>query len=110
MRSFSSQGGSGHLADAIFFARYKYTWNNENFILYNVLVGMSIMQYILKEPRGDETTMSHSSVVDRLLATIGASLIRPDEPAIYVYDQYWMRSTKLWEEVKKAKWEDGKAT
>ena len=74
--------------------------------MYTIIVGLSSLQYILKEPRGNETTTSRSSVVDRLLSTIGAWLITPDEPAIYVYDGYWMRSTKLWNEVKKAKWED----
>ncbi|KAF2112458.1 P-loop containing nucleoside triphosphate hydrolase protein [Lophiotrema nucula] len=101
----SHRGGSGGLADAIFFARYNYTWNNENFILYTVVEGLGSVQYILKEPRGAETQYSHSSVVDSLLATIGAWLIK-EEPAIYVYDGYWTRSTKLWQEVKKAKWED----
>ncbi|KAF2265602.1 P-loop containing nucleoside triphosphate hydrolase protein [Lojkania enalia] len=101
----SHRGGSGYLADAIFFARYNYTWNNENFILYSIVEGYDSVQYILKEPRGQETSFSHSSVVDSLLATIGAWLIK-EEPAIYVYDRYWTRSTKLWQEVKKAKWED----
>lgn len=128
----SHRGGSGYLADSIFFARYvhgtekpflktfrpetlanfqphvhryKYTWSNENFILYTIVLGYGSMQFILKEPRGNETTMSHSSVVDQLLATIGAWLIK-EEPAIYVYDGYWTRSTKLWEEVRKAKWSD----
>ncbi|KAL5391416.1 hypothetical protein DPSP01_001285 [Paraphaeosphaeria sporulosa] len=99
------RGGSGHLADAVFYGRYKYTWNNERFIVYTVIIGLSSMQYILKEPQGNETTTSHSSVVDRLLATVGAWLTK-EEPAIYIYDSGWMRSTKLWEEVKKAKWED----
>ena len=99
------RGGSGSLADSTFFARYNYTWNGENYVLYTALVGMLFMQYILKEPKEGETTTSHSSAVDRLLATIGAWLIK-EEPAIYVYDGYWTRSTKLWKEVEKAKWED----
>ncbi|CAI6341833.1 unnamed protein product [Periconia digitata] len=100
------RGGSGHLADSIFFARWRYTWNGESFILYTVLEGMSgIIQYVLKEPVGAETTTSHSSVVDRLISTIGAWLTK-EEPAIYVYDRYWTRSTKLWDQVKKARWED----
>jgi hypothetical protein len=99
------RGGSGFLAESIFFARYNYTWNNENFILYNVLVGYSTLQYILKEPRAGENPFSNSSAVSALLATIGAWLIK-EEPAIYVYDGYWSRNTKLWQEVKKAKWED----
>lgn len=99
------RGGNGYLADSVFFGRWRYTWNGESFILYNVLVGISIIQYILKEPVGTETTSSHSSVVDRLMSTIGAWLLK-EEPAIYVYDRYWARSTKLWKEVEKARWED----
>ena len=99
------QGGSGSLAELVYYGKYNYTWNNEHFILYKIIIGMSSFQYILKEPQGSETTNSHSSVVDRLLATIGAWLTK-EEPAIYIYDGGWSRSTKLWDEVKKAKWED----
>jgi len=97
----SHRGGSGYLYDSRFFARYKYTWGSENFILYTVFS----LQYILKEPVGSETATSNSSVTDRLLATIGAWLTK-EVPAIYVYDGYWSRDTKLWEQVKKAKWDD----
>ena len=93
------------LADSTFFARYHYSWNSEDFILYTIVEGYGTVQYILKEPKGNETVTSHSSIVDSLLATIGAWLTR-EEPAIYVFDGYWARSTKLWQEVKKAKWED----
>lgn len=101
----SHRGGSGFVADSVFFARYNYTWNSENFILYTVLVGYNSLQYILKEPQANESQNTNSGVVTKLLATIGAWLTR-EEPAIYVYDGYWQRNTKLWEEVKKAKWED----
>jgi transitional endoplasmic reticulum ATPase len=97
----SHRGGSGYIYDSKFFARYKYTWGTESFILYTVFS----LQYILKEPVGNETTTSNSSVTDRLLATIGAWLTK-EIPAIYVYDNYWKRDTKLWEQVKKAKWDD----
>lgn len=100
----SHRGGSGSLAESRFFARYNYTWNNENFILYTVAVG-NMLQYILKEPKGNESPTSNSSAVSALLATIGAWLIK-EEPAIYVFDGYWTRNTKLWDEVKKARWED----
>lgn len=101
----SHRGGTGSVVDNIFFARYNYKWAEEAFIFYSVLVGTTRLQYILKEPVGDETPRSDSSVVTKLLATIGAWLIK-EEPAIYVYDGFWSRSTKLWEEVEKAKWKD----
>jgi transitional endoplasmic reticulum ATPase len=97
----SHRGGSGYVYDSRFFARYNYTWGSENFILYTVYS----IQYILKEPTGSETTRSNSSAVARLLSTIGAWLTK-EVPAIYVYDGYWTRDTKLWEQVKKARWED----
>lgn len=97
----SHRGGTGYLYDSKYFARYTYTWGNEKFILYTVFS----LQYILKEPVGSETASSNSSVTDRLLSTIGGWLTK-EVPAIYVYDGYWRRDTKLWEQVKKAKWED----
>jgi hypothetical protein len=97
--------GTGTVGDSVFFGRYNYTWNNENFILYTVLLGRTFLQYILKEPVGDETPKSSSSVVRALLASVGAWLTKL-EPAIYVYDRYWARSTDLWKEVQKANWDD----
>ena len=32
--------GSGSLAESRFFAKYRYKWNNEDFILYSVIVGI----------------------------------------------------------------------
>lgn len=101
----SHRGGSGFLADNIFFAKYHYKWSNEDFILYTVRIGYGSVQYILKEPRGNETPSSHSIVTDALLTSIGAWLTE-EIPAIYVFDGYWARSTKLWEEVEKASWDD----
>jgi transitional endoplasmic reticulum ATPase len=99
------RNGSGALGENVFFARYKYTWNEENYILYTVLIDYITLQYILKEPQGNETPSSTSSAVDRLLSTIGAWLLQ-EEPAIYVYDGYWSTSKRLWDEVQKAKWSD----
>jgi len=101
----SHRGGSGHLADAIFFAKYNYQWNDHNFILYNVTIGYGQIQYVLTGPVGDETTYSNSAVTDALLSTIGAWLTK-EEPAIYVYDGYWARDTKLWQSVEKSSWKD----
>ncbi|KAF2810075.1 P-loop containing nucleoside triphosphate hydrolase protein [Mytilinidion resinicola] len=101
----SHRGGSGHLADAIFFAKYNYEWNSNNFILYNVTIGYGQVQYVLTGPVGDETTYSNSAVTDALLSSIGAWLTK-EEPAIYVYDGYWRRDAKLWESVEKSSWDD----
>ena len=96
-------GGSGFLADNIFFAKHHYKWN-EDFILYTLSIGYGSVQYILKEPKENEAPFSHSIITDALLASIGPWLIK-EVPAIYVFDGYWARSTKLWEEVEKASWD-----
>jgi transitional endoplasmic reticulum ATPase len=100
----SHRGGVGYLYDSRYFARYNYTWNNKNFILYTIFD----LEYILKEPSThlNETPNSDSSVdTDDLLIHIGLWL-NQERPAIYVYDGYWKRDINLWEQVKKAKWDD----
>ncbi|KAH6658884.1 P-loop containing nucleoside triphosphate hydrolase protein [Truncatella angustata] len=93
----------GTLAESRFFAKYRYAWNDEHFILYSVVVGMTQLQYILIEPRADETTLSNSAITDELISTIGKWYTR-DEDVIYVYDGYWSASKELWEQVQKASW------
>lgn len=97
-------GSGGFLADSSFFARYRYRWGSEDFILYTVVIGYTEMQYVLKEPRGGENLQGHSRVVDALLTAIGTwRSIEPD--ALYVFDRYWMKSPAMWEEVQKASWD-----
>jgi transitional endoplasmic reticulum ATPase len=98
-------GGQGFLADGIMFAKYHYVWNREDFILYYVQTPYGMFQFILKEPRKGETIYSHSSVTDSLLSAIGAYLTR-EIPGIWVYDQYWTKSHKMWEEVQKSSWDN----
>lgn len=44
------RGNPGGLADATFFARYRYEWNNLTFILYTAIEGISVINYILFPP------------------------------------------------------------
>lgn len=91
------------IAQATFFGKYHYKWANEDFIMYTVTVGLTNLQYVLKEPVRGETPSSTSSVTDSLLRTIGAWMSQ--SKAIYVFDQYWTRSTQLYEQVQKASWD-----
>ncbi|GME28395.1 ATPase AAA+ type core [Neofusicoccum parvum] len=91
------------IAQATFFGKYHYKWANEDFIMYTVTVGLTNLQYVLKEPVRGETPSSTSSVTDSLLRTIGAWMSQ--SKAIYVFDQYWTRSTQLYEQVQKANWD-----
>lgn len=95
------------LAETRTFAKYRYKWAGEDFIVYLVKIGFSgNYQYILKEPGKDETTFSHCAVTDSLLYAIGECLAVHDENFIYVYDYYWTTSRALWAEVQKANWKD----
>ncbi|KAI9813679.1 MAG: hypothetical protein M1827_003750 [Pycnora praestabilis] len=98
----SRRGTLGQLAEAVFFAKYHYHWNNEDFIVYTV----GNLTYILKEPTGNETTMSHSKTTDALLYSVGSWQYAEDYKSIYVFDGYWQRSRDLWDQVQKASWDN----
>ncbi len=100
-----TRGGEGHLADAYFFARYKYTWNDIDFIVYTVREGYLTLNYILFPPDDDETLLSHSKVTDALLQAV-ADVQFAVEKTILIFDGYWTRSRALYEEVQKASWDD----
>ena len=100
------RAGSGGIGEAISFAKYHYKWNNEDFILYTVLLyAAGIVQYVLKERRDSEDTLGPSKAVDALIQAIGdwrSSIV----DVIWVYDNYWRPSRELWEEVQKASWDN----
>ena len=100
-------GVSAGLAEARTFAKYLYSWGSEFYIVYVVQIGLSNYQYILKEPAEGETTMSRNTVTDRLIDAIGRwQTPIPDDKFVYVYDRFWQRSKKLYEQVKTASWDD----
>lgn len=70
-------------------------------------MGYSQMQYILKEPAEGETVFSTNAITDKLVATVG-KWQKPKDPNkfVYVYDNYWMKSRLLYDEIQKAKWSD----
>lgn len=99
------RGGEGFLAESRFFAKYHYKWFEEDFIMYSVVVGYSTLQYVLKEPRHNETTSSISAVTDALITAVG-KWIHTEVPAVYTFDNgYWSRSTSLYDQVMKSTWD-----
>ena len=90
----------GTLAESVHFAKYHYSWNNEQFILYTV----GQMQYVLKEHRGSESKLGPSKTTDTLIQTIGDWLMS-DQEVVWVYDRFWSRSKPLWNQVQKATWD-----
>lgn len=99
------RGGEGYLGEVINYAKYKYQFGAEYFILYYVKFGYTVLQYILKEPRGDgETPNTHSSETDKLLKAAGDILYK-QEPGIFVYDRVWIKDPALLKEVQKMTWD-----
>ena len=100
-------GISAGLYEARTFAKYLYSWGSEFFIVYVVAIGLENYQYILKEPAEGENTMSRNTVTDRLIDAVARwQTPIPDDKFVYVYDRFWQRSKKLYEQVKTASWDD----
>lgn len=99
------RGGRGHLGDAVHFAKYHYQWAGEDFVLYAVGQGYDTIQYVLKEPRGEETVLGHSEITDALIEACGQWQTALGD-FVYVYDNYWTRSEELFQQVQKASWDD----
>ncbi|KAI4213863.1 MAG: hypothetical protein LQ351_003558 [Letrouitia transgressa] len=89
-----------------YFAKYKYRWGSEYFILYNIVIGYSSYNYVLKEPAQGETTLSNPKITDALIMACGRWQFPVDNDFIYVFDGYWTASKKLWQQVQKASWDD----
>ncbi|KAL8860060.1 MAG: hypothetical protein Q9178_003609 [Gyalolechia marmorata] len=89
-----------------YFAKYKYQWGSEFFILYVIAIGYTSYNFILKEPAKGETTLSTPKAVDALIMAWGRWNYPVDNDFIYVYDGYWSASKSLWQQVQKASWDD----
>ncbi|KAL8743690.1 MAG: hypothetical protein Q9190_003977 [Brigantiaea leucoxantha] len=99
-------GYSEGIAERRYFAKYKYKWGQEYFILYTVAIGYAAYNFILKEPAEDETALSNPKVTDALIMACGRWQYPVDNDFIYVYDGYWTASKKLWEQVQQASWDN----
>jgi transitional endoplasmic reticulum ATPase len=98
-------GGDGYLGEMIHYAKYKYKFGEEYFILYYIKLGYTILQYILKEPRGEgENQNTCSSETDKLLKAAGAVLYK-QQPGIFVFDRMWRKDIALLKEVQKSTWD-----
>lgn len=96
----SRRGEIGQLAEGRGFAKYRYRWGDEHFILYCLVVGFSSVQFVLKECGPGESQLSHSAVTDTLLAQVGLWQHR-ERPGIYVYDFAWRLDQALYDQVQK---------
>ncbi|KAL8735058.1 MAG: hypothetical protein Q9181_002960 [Wetmoreana brouardii] len=95
------------IVESRYFAKYKYQWGNDFFMVYIIIFGYySAWQFILKEPGENETTLSNPKAVDALIMACGRWYFPVDNDFIYVYDGYWSASKALWQQVQKASWKD----
>jgi transitional endoplasmic reticulum ATPase len=92
---------SGQLGEKIHFAKYRYQWSAEDFILYTI----GNVQYVLKERVGSEEALGPSHVTDKLILTVGEWQSSGLNQTVLVYDGYWQRSRDMWLAVQKANWE-----
>ncbi|PNS17771.1 hypothetical protein CAC42_3166 [Sphaceloma murrayae] len=95
------RNSTASIGQTTFFAKYHINWSGEDFIMY-VVGGV---QYILKEPRGQETTLSPSRATDKLIEAAG-TWQNSDQDIVWVFDNFWRQDKTLWEQVAKAKWEN----
>jgi transitional endoplasmic reticulum ATPase len=92
---------SGQLGEQIHFAKYHYSWSQEDFILYTI----GNVQYVLKERGGSEEAVGPSHITDKLILTVGEWQSSGLNQTVLVYDGYWQRSRDMWLAVQKASWE-----
>ncbi|KAK5164038.1 uncharacterized protein LTR77_010129 [Saxophila tyrrhenica] len=97
-----TRSGTGALAEAVSFGKYRYSWGDEDFILYTI---NSTNQYVLKECRSDEHPLGPSSITDQLIKAVGDWMTSILD-VVWVYDGYWRQSRELYDGVMKASWED----
>ena len=106
----SRRGLPGRLGNATRFAKYRYKWLSEEFILYQALVSTAgayptTIYYVLHEVEEEDNINSRSKITDALISSVGEWQLA-DNQLVYVYDNFWTRSRALWEEVQKANWDD----
>lgn len=95
-------GQQGTLGENVFFAKYKYQWASETFVLYVV----GAVQYVLKEPQPGENVLAKSSITDALIKAVG-TWQSADQNVIWVFDtSFWARSKELYNQVEKAEWKN----
>ena len=99
------RGQPDELGSSIRFAKYNYTWLGEKFVMYWVSYEHGTHQYILHECDLDEKITDQSKMVDELLKAIG-QWSKLDDKFFYVYDDIWIASRTLYDEIQKSSWDD----
>ncbi|MCJ1384697.1 hypothetical protein MMC17_007815 [Xylographa soralifera] len=99
------RGRPDELSSSVRFAKYNYTWRGEKFVMYWVPYVYWVLQYIVHECDADEKITDQSKMVDELIKAIGA-WSTPDNKFVYVYDNRWVASRVLYDEIQKSNWDN----
>ena len=99
------RGEPSRLTSSVQFAKFKYTWLGEKFVMYWVPYHFWTLQYIVHECDAGENVMDQSKVVDELIKAIG-EWSTPDDKFVYVYDHRWAASRALYDEIQQSNWDD----
>ena len=101
----------GLLKDEVDFGRYKYRWEEQDFLVYAARYYERGYNYVdnhyVLYPREDADMESgRSKIVDELIIAAAEHRSKTDDQ-IWLYDKgHWSKSHKLWESVQGCKWED----
>ncbi|GIZ49736.1 hypothetical protein CKM354_001276300 [Cercospora kikuchii] len=94
----SGQARNGSLAENVHFAKYRYLWQEQEFVVW--LVGA--VQYVAHVRERREHPLGPSRVTDELIRAVGGWLL---DGVVWVYDGYWYQDKKLFQQVQKATWD-----
>ena len=95
--------------------RYNYTWQGHTWYLYAIRYyfggeygELSYKHYIVAEPSSTETVerkkLQHQ--VNKLILAASNRKTSSADEEIWVFDDYWEKSKRLWQDVQNCSWED----
>lgn len=102
---------TGKLLDRVFFGKYDYQWNHNNFIVYTaeypkLFYGNEQIDCILHKLDKDDATQGRSLAVDELIIAASRYTSNPHDE-VFVFDQeVWTKSNELWSSVRQSSWDD----
>jgi hypothetical protein len=104
-------GKAAKVNEKMYWGRYKYTWQNNEFMLYAVSWKMEYdhdvhFNFLLHPRSAGEAASPKTELIDQLLLKIGEYASMPHEDVFVFSDDHTFRSKSMYEAIKNAKWED----
>ncbi|KAF2837288.1 proteasome-activating nucleotidase [Patellaria atrata CBS 101060] len=100
------------LTDVVKFGRYSYSWNNFDFIVYQIECNEGGMRsacpffFVLAQRSAAPIENGHSLLTDSLLLEVGNWSTQLHEE-VYVFDNgRWMKNHELWQSVEGSSWDE----